>query len=150
MSSIFCVLDFLAWLSRAFREFRGMYQRRNAAAMRAEESFYRPSLASALLAMALTIFLAWSGMARADDFTPRPSTEVQLPETAQLPDSVHGPGTDRVPPGLACTDEMDLSPEHGQTSPFATGSVAWRAGKALARPIANDGCPLRKAHIDRA
>jgi len=94
---------------------------------------YRPSFAAALVALALAIFLAWHGMARADDFAVNP------PQAAHLPDAVQGPGADRIPPGLACSDDMDFSPEDNLPSPRDTDSVAFRPGHhGLAHPVASD------------
>ena len=118
-----------------------MHKRRKgkAVAARAEQdSYYRPSVWAALLALALAFFLAWHGKAHAEDINP--TTQ----DAAQLPDSVRGPGADRVPPGLACTDEIDFPPEAIQPPDFAVLSVRWRMGhgKALARPVADSGCPV--------
>ena len=115
-------------------------QRRNAVAVRAEQvACFRLSAAFLLLASAMAIFLGMSGMARADGFNP------MAEEKAQLPDSVHGkPGADRVPPGLACPDKMDLTPEDNLPSPFDADLVAWHGGHGL-KPIANvSGCPDRR------
>ena len=94
---------------------------------------YRPSFAAALVALALAIFLAWHGMARADDFAANP------PQAAQLPDAAQGPGADRIPPGLACRDDMDFSPQDNQSNPFDADTVAFRPGRyGLAHPVASD------------
>lgn len=117
-----------------------------AAVMGADASLRLWAVAAALAA---AFFLSWHGMARAEGFNPLAE------EKAQLPDSIHGrPGADRVPPGLACPDNMDLTPEDNLPSPFDADLVAWRGGHGRAqalRPIANvSGCPDRQpAHVQK-
>jgi len=118
-----------------------MHNRRNAAARRAQHiSVYRGTRA---LFLAMALLLPWQGMAQADDYVP--------PATSQLPDSAQGPGADRIPPGLACTDDMDFSPEYNQPSPFDADSVAYRPrqDRALAMPVAQDDrCENPRQKID--
>jgi hypothetical protein len=101
-----------------------------------DDACYRPSFLAALLALALAIFLAWHGMARADDFAANP------PKAAQLPDAAQGPGADRIPPGLACSDDMDFSPEDNLPDARDIDSVGFHPGPhRLAHPVASgDRC----------
>jgi hypothetical protein len=111
-----------------------MHEHRNAAASRAEHaSFYHASRAGLL---ALALLLPWQGMAWAEDYIP--------PAASQLPDTAQGPGADRVPPGAACTDDMDLSPEDNLPDPLEGYDVAFHPAHArLARTISDDGgCPV--------
>jgi hypothetical protein len=113
-----------------------MHEYRNAAASRAEHtSFYRASRAGLL---ALALLLPWQGVARAED------EDYVPPPASQLPDTTQGPGADRVPPGLACTDDMDLSPEDNLPDPLDGYDVAFHpAHTRLARTISDDsGCPV--------
>ena len=111
-----------------------MHKHRTAAALRAENTSLAHVWRAALLALGL--LPAWHGMARADDFIP--------PAASQLPDAVQGPGADRIPPGLACTDEMDLSPEENMPRPLDADRVAFHPGRArLAVTISDEGgCPV--------
>lgn len=93
-------------------------QKAKAASLRAEEDFYQPSWIAALIALALAATLIWHGAARADEFTP--------PESANLPDSIHGPGADRLPPGQGCSDDMDYSPQDITRTPLDTKLVSFR------------------------
>ena len=104
------------------------------AVRRAVGSHYKRPVA---MLLALVLLLVWQGVAQADDFIP--------PDTSQLPDAIHGPGADRVPPGLACPDAMDVSPEDYIPNPGDANSVAWRAEPtrpfAALRNSADDACP---------
>jgi hypothetical protein len=122
------------------------HRKAKAVALRADsDSIYQPSLTLALLALALAMLLAWHGMARADDAAANP------PQSAQLPDTVQGPGTDRIPPGLACSDNMDFSPEDNIPSPFDADSVAFHFTRVagLAPISQNDGCPVLRQKVDK-
>jgi hypothetical protein len=108
------------------------------------KAFYRPLWAALLTA--LTVSLAGQGMARAVEFNPRALAD------AQLPDAVQGPGADRIPPGLACTDNMDQVPQGARPGRLATGSAAYRAGhhRTMRQPVSiGGGCPdFRPPHTD--
>jgi hypothetical protein len=95
------------------------------------------------LALMLGLLFAWHSMARADNYVP--------PAPAQLPDSVQGPGADRIPPSRSCTDAMDFLPEDNMPNPFDANRVAFRA--APARPplrIATDaGCQDFSRKVDK-
>jgi hypothetical protein len=110
-----------------------------------QDAFYQPSFAAVLLALALAFLLSWHGMARADGF------QVNPPKAAQLPDAVNGPGADRIPPGLACSDDMDYAPQNNMASPFDAHRVAFRFTRAgrLAPISQNDGCPALRQKIDK-
>jgi hypothetical protein len=118
-----------------------------AVAMRAgQDAFYQPSFAAVLMALAVAFVLCWHGMARADDFAANP------PEAAQLPDAVNGPGADRIPPGMVCSDNMDYAPEDNIPSPFDADRVAFHPTRAQGlMPISqNDGCPALRQKTDKA
>ena len=111
-----------------------MHEHRNAAASRAGHTSFRLAPRTGLLALAL--LLPWQGMAHAQDYVPHPAS--------QLPDTAQGPGADRIPPGLACTDDMDLSPEDNLPDPLDGYDVAFHpAHHRLARTISDEsGCPV--------
>ena len=80
------------------------------------------------------------------------AAEFAPPKDADLPDAISGPSADRVPPGLACTDNMDFSPEDSMRSPFDADLVAFRPHRETqpaAKPAASETCGGR-ARIDRA
>jgi hypothetical protein len=141
--------SFAAANVRSVREgLRTMHRHRKAkaAVLRADhDSIYRPSVTLVLLALALAMLLAWHGMARAEDFAANPS------QAAQLPDAVRGPGADRIPPGLACSDAMDYAPEDNMPSPFDADRVAFHVMRAGGlTPISqNDGCPALREKLDK-
>ena len=113
---------------------------RMAALLRADgdSRYYRP----AAMLLALVLLFVWQGVAQADEFAP--------PDRMQLPDAIHGPGADRLPPGLACTDNMDFSPEDNQPSPFDADSIAHhqRSGRSFA--LATDSrCPGALPKVNR-
>ena len=104
--------------------------------------YYRP----AAMLLALVFLLVWQGVAQADVFNPAAL------DAAQVPDAVHGPGADRVPPGLSCTDEMDFAPENNLRNPLDADSVAWRLllDRAYAQRAATDrGCLNDKPRVNR-
>ena len=115
------------------------YQKGNAVASRAEKTGSRLPAGFLLLALAMALFVGLNGMARAEGFN------ATAEEKAQLPDSVRGkPGADRIPPGLACPDNMDLTPQDNLPSPFDAELVSWR-GAPMPMPIADQsGCPDRR------
>jgi hypothetical protein len=115
-----------------------MHEYRNAVASRAE---HKPFCHAAVLALAL--LLPWQSMARAEGYAP--------PAASQLPDAVQGPGADRIPPGLACTDDMDLSPEDNLPDPLDGYDVAFHPAHArLARTISDEGgCPVSSQKVDK-
>jgi len=91
----------------------GRYSKPRAA--RAErESFYQPSLMTALLALAVAFLLLWHGMARAEGFAP-PQNDTSQPAT-----------TAAAPLDSGCTDNMDFSPEENLPSPFDADTAAFR------------------------
>ena len=107
---------------------------RMAAQLRADGDFryYRP----AAMLVALVLLLVWQGVAQAAEYVP--------PDRTQLPDAVHGQGADRIPPGLACTDNMDFSPEDNLPSPFDADSIAYHprpAGLFALRASTDGRCP---------
>ena len=122
------------------------HRKAKAAVLRAErDPIYQPSVTLVLLALALAFFLSWHGMARAEDFAANP------PKAAQLPDAARGPGADRIPPGLACSDDMDYAPEDNMPSPFDADRVAFHVTRAggLAPISQNDGCPALRQKTDK-
>jgi hypothetical protein len=61
-----------------------------------------------------------------------------------LPDAIHGPSADRVPPGLACTDDMDFSPDDNMPSPFDADLVAFHGDQQPPpRATTAEGCDDR-------
>jgi hypothetical protein len=89
---------------------------------------------AALMALALL----WQAPSFAAEETPTVETD--------LPDAVHGPSADRVPPGLACTDDMDFSPEDNMPSPFDADLVAFHIVRDQPAPppaTTDEGCDGR-------
>jgi hypothetical protein len=127
-----------------------MHRKEGVAFLRLDrKAFYRLSWTG----MVLALCFSWQDMARADGFDPKAL------EAAELPDTAEGPGADRIPPGLACRDSMDFSPQDNLPNPFDADSVAYRAGRdgtqpraVFALPVATvDGCPdSRPPHTDAA
>ena len=91
---------------------------------------YRAALAA--------LALLWQAPSFAAEQAPRVETD--------LPDAIHGPSADRVPPGLACTDDMDFSPEDTMPSPMDADLVAFHRiddHPAPPRATAGEGCDSR-------
>lgn len=94
----------------------------------------------------LALSLLTSGIAAADDVSSKAM------DAAELPDAVNGPGSDRIPPGLACRDAMDFAPEDNERSPFDADLVKFSVGtgKAHALPVSSDnGCPNPRKKADK-
>jgi hypothetical protein len=99
------------------------------------------SYRSALMALALLINA--QGALLAAEYAP--------PVDSDLPDAIHGPSADRVPPGLACTDDMDFSPDDNLPSPFDADPVAFHADGSAGtdqsmrpgKPTTAEGCDSR-------
>jgi hypothetical protein len=90
------------------------------------------------VSLALTLFSQSAAMAG----------EITPPAEASLPDTINGPGADRVPPGMACSDSMDFAPEDNLPNPFDADLVAFRTGDATpAQPAASENCGGR-ARLD--
>jgi hypothetical protein len=104
--------------------------------MRARGAF---SFRSALMALALLVNAQSAAIA----------AEYAPPVNSDLPDAIHGPSADRVPPGLACTDDMDFSPDDNLPSPFYADRVAFRADGDMdqsvrsGKPTTAEGCDSR-------
>ncbi|HWC62064.1 MAG TPA: hypothetical protein VG501_00470 [Rhizomicrobium sp.] len=69
--------------------------------------------------IALTLMTAYQAPGFAADRAPTVKTD--------LPDAIHGPSADRIPPGLACSDNMDFAPEDNLPNPFDADLVAFHA-----------------------